>query len=48
VLTNGGRVLDVTAFADNILEASELSLYMMEQISFEGINYRKDIGYEFK
>jgi phosphoribosylamine--glycine ligase len=48
VLTNGGRVLAVTAFADNILEASELSLYMMEQISFEGINYRKDIGYEFK
>ena len=48
VLTNGGRVLAVTAFADNIREASELSLYMMEQLSFEGINYRADIGYEFK
>jgi phosphoribosylamine--glycine ligase len=48
VLTNGGRVLAVTAIADNIREASELSLYMMEQLSFEGINYRADIGYEFK
>ncbi|CAN5884389.1 phosphoribosylamine--glycine ligase [soil metagenome] len=47
VLSNGGRVLAVTAFGSNIKEAAEQAVYMMEQLYFEDINFRSDIGYEF-
>ena len=47
VITNGGRVLVVTAFGSNIREAAEQSVYMMEQLYFEDMKYRGDIGYEF-
>jgi phosphoribosylamine--glycine ligase len=47
VVTNGGRVLAVTALGTNIKEASELAQYMMEQLYFEDMYYRPDIGYEF-
>ncbi len=48
VVTNGGRVLTVTAFGNDIREASEVALYMLEQLYFEDMNFRSDIGYEFK
>jgi phosphoribosylamine---glycine ligase len=48
VVTNGGRVLVVSSFGENIKEATELSNYMMEQLHFEKIYFRNDIGYEFK
>lgn len=48
IVTNGGRVLVSTAFEDNINAASALSARVLEGITFEGIYYRKDIGYEFK
>lgn len=48
VVTNGGRVIAVTSFGDNITEAVEQSIYALEQIHFEGIYFRSDIGYEFK
>ena len=48
IITNGGRVLAVTSFGANITEAVEQSNYIMEQLFFEGIYYRSDIGYEFK
>jgi phosphoribosylamine---glycine ligase len=47
-VTNGGRVLAVTSFGENITEAVEQSNYMLEQLNFEGMYYRTDIGYEFK
>lgn len=47
VVTNGGRVLAVTSFADNIKEASEISIYQLEHIFFDEIYYRSDIGFEF-
>lgn len=47
-LTNGGRVLAVTSFGANITEAAEQSNYMMEQLFFEDMYFRPDIGYEFK
>jgi phosphoribosylamine--glycine ligase len=47
ILTNGGRVLAVTAFGADIREASEVGLYMLEQLYFEDMNFRNDIGYEF-
>ena len=46
-LTGGGRVLTVTAFGEDIKEASEVALYMLEQLYFDDMNYRTDIGYEF-
>jgi phosphoribosylamine--glycine ligase len=48
VLTNGGRVLVVTSFGDTITEAAEQSTYMLEQLYFENMYARTDIGYEFK
>lgn len=47
-VTNGGRVLVVTSFGDNITEAAEQSNYMLEQLHFEDMYYRTDIGFEFK
>ena len=48
ILTNGGRVLCVTAYGKNIGEAVDYSLEILEAIDFDGIYYRTDIGYEFK
>ena len=48
ILTNGGRVLAVTAFGEDIREASELSQYMIEQLHFDDMYYRSDIGFEFR
>ncbi|MEO7308492.1 MAG: phosphoribosylamine--glycine ligase [Ferruginibacter sp.] len=47
IVSNGGRVLAVTSFGENITEAVEQSNYMLEQLDFEGMYYRTDIGYEF-
>jgi phosphoribosylamine--glycine ligase len=47
VMTNGGRVLTVTSYGDNIQDAAGQSMYVMENIFFDGIYYRDDIGYEF-
>jgi phosphoribosylamine--glycine ligase len=47
VVTTGGRVLVVTSFGNTIAEAAEHSNYMLEQLYFEGIYFRSDIGYEF-
>src|SRR4030095_12815630 len=48
IVTNGGRVLCATSYGENIREAVENSILMLEDISFEGMYYRTDIGYEFK
>ncbi|MBH2003460.1 MAG: phosphoribosylamine--glycine ligase [Sphingobacteriia bacterium] len=47
VLTNGGRVLAVTSYGETIGEAAAKSRAILEKISFEGMYYRKDIGFEF-
>ncbi|MDQ6755904.1 MAG: phosphoribosylamine--glycine ligase [Bacteroidota bacterium] len=47
IVTNGGRVLAVSALSDTIAEAIELSKNILGQIYFEGMYYRSDIGYEF-
>jgi len=48
IITNGGRVLAVTSFGATITEAVEQSNYMLDQLSFDGMYYRQDIGYEFR
>ncbi len=44
LLTNGGRVLGVTAVADTLREAIAEAYRMVGKISFENAYYRKDIG----
>jgi phosphoribosylamine--glycine ligase len=47
VVSSGGRVLAVSALADNLAEAVELSKEVLSHIYFEDMYYRRDIGYEF-
>jgi len=47
IVTNGGRVLCVTSFAETVYEAVDDSREVLEKIYYEGIYYRRDIGYEF-
>ncbi len=44
VVTNGGRVLGVTALGSTIPQAIDNAYRAVEKISFEGMQYRKDIG----
>ncbi len=48
VVTNGGRVLCVTAYGETIDEAVSSAVDVMGEIDFDGIFYRKDIGWEFR
>jgi len=47
IVTNGGRVLVAVSFGENIKEAAEQSDYLLQQIHFEDMLYRDDIGFEF-
>lgn len=44
VVTNGGRVLAVSSFGDSIQEALNKSYNAINQVTFEGAYFRKDIG----
>jgi len=46
VLTNGGRVIAVTAMGQNHPEALEKSYDQIKKLCFENINFRKDIGFD--
>lgn len=48
VVTSGGRVLCVTSFGNNISVAVSQSRNVLNHIDFEGMYYRRDIGYEFE
>lgn len=47
IVTNGGRVLVAVSFGENIKEAVEQSDYLLQQVNFDDMKYRDDIGYEF-
>lgn len=47
VVTNGGRVLAVSALADSLPQSIALSLEILNQIHYEGMFFRRDIGFEF-
>ena len=47
-VTNGGRVCCVTSFGHSVEQAVNRSVQVMDKISFEGMYFRKDIGYEFR
>jgi phosphoribosylamine--glycine ligase len=44
ILTEGGRVLGVTAVAGNLSEASVAAYEAVNKIRFDGMHYRRDIG----
>ena len=46
VVTNGGRVMAITALGDTIEEALEKSYRSIDKIHFNKMNYRKDIGFD--
>lgn len=45
IFTHGGRVLCVTALADDILQAQQKALATIKCIHFDGMHYRRDIGW---
>lgn len=48
VVTSGGRVLCVTSYGDSIPAAVAQSGKVLEDIRFDGMYYRRDIGFEFQ
>ncbi|MBK9238400.1 MAG: phosphoribosylamine--glycine ligase [Rhodoferax sp.] len=45
VKTSGGRVLCVTALADNVRQAQQRAYEVLHGIHFDGMQYRRDIGH---
>jgi phosphoribosylamine--glycine ligase len=45
ILTDGGRVLGVTALGKTIAEAQRRAYQAIGHIEFEGMHYRRDIGW---
>jgi phosphoribosylamine--glycine ligase len=43
-VTAGGRVLGVTAVADDVASAIERAYAGVERIRFDGMHFRRDIG----
>ena len=46
VLTSGGRVFCATALGDNLKEAQAKAYNLVDQVSFEGAFFRRDIGFK--
>jgi phosphoribosylamine--glycine ligase len=47
LLTTGGRVAAVTSYGASIKDAVDQSIKIIQNISFENMSFREDIGYEF-
>jgi phosphoribosylamine--glycine ligase len=45
LLTNGGRVLCVVGLGDSVKMAQKQAYEVVEQIHFDGAQYRHDIGW---
>ncbi len=46
LLTNGGRVLNIVAKGNDFLDLRDLLYKNIKNISFDGMHYRKDIGFK--
>ncbi len=44
IVTSGGRVLGITGLGADIKEALDIAYKSIDKISYQGMNYRKDIG----
>ena len=47
LVTSGGRVAAVTSLGSDVGDAVGGALRLITSITFEGMNFRRDIGYEF-
>lgn len=48
VVTNGGRVMALTALGDDIFEALKKSYKAADQVTWEGRYFRSDLGFDLK
>jgi len=48
IITSGGRVLSVVGQGKNFKEAFDLAYVNLEKIKFQGMHFRKDIGYQVR
>ncbi len=48
LVTSGGRVLSIVAQSDNFENAFNLAYNIINKVNFEGMIYRKDIGYQVR
>ncbi len=48
VITNGGRVFCISSYGLSVFDAVEISKEEMQKVSFNDMDYRTDIGYEFE
>lgn len=48
LLTNGGRVLCVSSYGRSVFDAVEITKEELQKVDFDGMVYRRDIGYEFE
>jgi len=46
IVSNGGRVLAITSYGETIKQALQQSYSSIDNIAFEDMNYRKDIGFD--
>jgi phosphoribosylamine--glycine ligase len=46
--TSGGRVAAITSYGKDINDAVQKSLDAIKSIGYEDMNFRKDIGFEFR
>ena len=48
IITSGGRVLSVVAQGESFDKAFELAYGRLKQINYDGMHFRKDIGYQVR
>ena len=48
VLSNGGRVLSITGLGNTLRDAVAMSYEAIQNISFSGMQYRRDIAHRYK
>ncbi len=48
ILTSGGRIIALTSYGDNIFKALEKSYNTAQNIHFDKMYYRKDLGFDLK
>jgi len=46
IVTNGGRVIAITSYGTDFKEALKISYKNVTKLSFDGMNFRKDIGFD--